>query len=146
MDLTEDALVHIHRNPLEKSRDAIWSLDNDELYDPNHQCDDKASADQDETKRHPSPVKTQKGQSWPGQGSELSESQGWVSALEMLEQGGWGEGYVQMLNLSSAVGLGSVDAYGETQGRRGRWSSKQGCGRRQERKVSLTLTSESITN
>lgn len=30
------------------------------------------------------------------------------------------EGCVQMLSLSFAVGLGSADAYGETQGQRGR--------------------------
>lgn len=65
--------------------------------------------------------------------------------LEMLEQGGGGEGCVRMLSLGFAVGLGSVDACEETQVRRGRRSSVQGCGGREERKASLMLTSERIT-
>lgn len=54
----------------------MQSLDNDEPHGTKSQCDDKVSVDQDETKRCLSPVRTQKGQSWPGQGSEPSGSQG----------------------------------------------------------------------
>lgn len=54
----------------------IQSLDNDEPQGTKSQGDDKASVDQDETKRCLSPVRTQKDQSWPEQGSEPSGSQG----------------------------------------------------------------------
>lgn len=64
----------------------------------------------------------------------------------MLEQGGWGEGCAQRLSLGFAVGLGSADAHGETQGQRGRWSSTQGWGGRQGEQASLMLTSETVTN
>lgn len=84
-----------------------------------------------------SPVRTRKGQSWPGQDSELQGSLESASGLGKLGQGGWAEGYVQKLSLSSADGSESVDACGEIQVRKGRWSSRQGCVKRQRVDMSV---------